>query len=597
MRFFKVVFASAIGYILAIIFLFGIVLVIGTAIASASKPDTSLPANAVLNLKLNYPLKDKVNDNSPFAALAAIDPNTQVPVGLNDILQLLEEAKENDNIKGIILDLTTLQTGYAKLTEVRNKIEAFRESGKFVYAYSEYYYYPTYYLASVADSVFIHPEGQMAFTGMVAEVAFFSNALKKLGLEMQVVRAGKFKGAVEPYTRTDLSEENRQQIQEYINSIYGETLAKIANSRGLTEEQMRADADDLTKQSLDHFIANKYIDMSLYKDELYSLMKRRMGVEDTKKVPLVSEQKYAQQLKAVGSGSDRVAVVYADGQIIGGRGDGTQIAAEDLAKTLKKVRQNDRIKAVVFRINSPGGSALASDIIWREAKLLGEEKPLIVSMGDVAASGGYYIAAPAQTIVAEPTTITGSIGVFGLVPNAQELLNNKLGVNFEYVGTGKHSDAGRIDRNMTVEERAYIEQMIDKIYDTFLARVSEGRKLTKEEVHEVAQGRVWTGAMAKEKGLVDELGGLEDAIELAAESAKLKEYKIREYPKAQDPITEMIKKLSGEISVKQQLKKAVEEMGFASYASYIAQFEEWGKKQTVQALMPYSIQVKHFSLH
>lgn len=597
MRFFKVVFASAIGYILAVVFLFGIVFVIGAAIASASKPDTSLPSNAVLNMKLNYPIKDKVNDNSPFAALAAIDPNTQVPVGLNEILQMLEEAKDNENIKGIILDLTALQVGYAKLSEVRNKIEEFKESGKFVYAYSEYYYYPTYYLASVADSVFIHPEGQMAFTGMVAQVAFFSDALKKMGLEMQVVRAGKFKGAVEPYTRTSLSDENRQQIQAYVNSIYNVTLSKIASNRGVSEDQMREDANNLNKQNIPYFLANNYIDMALHRDEFYSLMKKRMGVKDSKKVPLISEQKYARQLKSVGSGSDRIAVVYADGQIIGGKGDGTQIAAEDLASTLKKVRENDRIKAVVFRINSPGGSALASDIIWREAKLLSEAKPLIVSMGDVAASGGYYIAAPAQKIVAEPTTITGSIGVFGLVPNAQELLNEKLGVRLEYVGTGEHSDVGRIDRKMSEQERLYIERMIDKIYDTFLSRVSEGRKLSKDEVHTIAQGRVWTGVMAKEQGLVDELGGLEDAIEIAANTAELKEYKIREYPKSQDPVTELLKKLSGELSMEHQLKKAVEQSSFAQYAAYIAQFEEWGSKHTVQALMPYSVEVKNFRLH
>ena len=519
-----------------------------------------------------------------------------MPIGLNDILQAIDEAKEDDKVKGIVLDLTAFQSGYAKLTEVRNKLEDFKTSGKFIYAYADYYYFPTYYMASVADSVFVNPEGEMSFTGMVAQITFFSGALEKLGINMQVARAGKFKGAVEAYTRKDLSPANREQIEVYINSLFNETLAKISASRNISVEKLKSDADKLEMRSVQDFIAGGYIDAAVYRDQFYSVMKKRMGVDEESKVPLISEQKYARSLGSVGSGSERIAVVYASGDIVGGKGDGTQIAADDMAATLKKVRLDDKIKAVVFRIDSRGGSSLASDIIWREAKLLAEAKPLIVSMSDVAASGGYYIATPARKIVAEATTITGSIGVFGLIPNAGELLNKKLGLDFEYVGTGKHSDMGRIDRNMTAEERAYIESIIDKIYDTFLGRVAEGRKMSKEEVHKVAQGRVWTGTMAKEVGLVDELGGLNRAIELAAAEAGMDTYKLKEYPKAKDQIMEMVNALQGNISMQAKVQEMLKNTGFESYAKYLSDIERFGTKHTVQAMMPYDITVQNYSL-
>jgi protease IV len=597
MNFFKVVLASAIGYIIAGIILLTLLIVTIIGIASSSSDQEELPSDAVLSLKLNYPMVDRVQDGNPLAALALLNPNEQSPLGLNDILSSIEKAKTDNNIKGIILDLTTFQAGYAKLTEVRNKLEEFKATGKFIYAYADYYYFPTYFMASVADSVFVNPEGEMAFNGMVAQVTFFAGALEKLGVNMQVVRAGKFKGAVEAYTRNNLSPENKEQIEIYINSVFNETLAKISKSRKIDVAKLKADADELKMKSVNDFKSNGYIDAVAYRDQFYSAMKKRMGVKDDHKVPLISEQKYAKSLEDVGSGSDRIAVVYASGDIIGGKGDGTQIAADDLAETLKNVRLDKKVKAVVLRIDSRGGSSLASDIIWREAKLLSAAKPLIVSMSDVAASGGYYIATPARKIVAEPTTITGSIGVFGLIPNAQKLLNDKLGIEFEYVGTGKHSDIGRIDRDMTLEEREYIESIIDKIYDTFLSRVAEGRKMTKEQVHEVAQGRVWTGVMAKEVGLVDELGGIEKAIEIAAKEANLTEYKLKEYPKVQDQLELIVNKMSGNTSFQSKVKEMAKYTGFESYAHYLTEFEKLGTKHSVQAIMPFDISVKNYSLH
>ena len=596
MRFFKVVFASALGYILAIVLFIVSVIFIGIGVASKAKPEVKIPSDGVLNMKLNYPLADKSIDDSPIVVLSALDPNANIPLGLNKILRAIDQAKDDDKIKGIILDLTTFSSGYAKISEIRNKLADFKSSGKFIYAYADYYYFPTYYMASVADSVFVNPEGEMSFTGMVGQVSFFAGALEKMGIEIQAIRAGKFKGAVESFTRKKLSPENRLQMEAYINSVYDEVLSKISDARGISIDKLKTDADQLKMKSVGDFINAGYIDQALYKDQFYSTMKKRMGEDDDKKVPLISEKKYAKSLRAQGSGRDRIAVIYASGDIVGGKGDGTQIAADDMAKTLKSARINDKIKAVVFRIDSRGGSSLASDIIWREAKLLADEKPLIVSMSDVAASGGYYIATPALKILAEPTTITGSIGVFGLLPNAKKLLNDKMGITFEYVGTGKNSDMGRIDRPLTSEQKNYIGSIVDKIYDTFLTRVAAGRKMTKEEVHTVAQGRVWTGKMAKEVGLVDELGGLEDAIALAAKEADLENYRLKEMPKSKDPIIEMVNKIQGNTSLSSQLQQMVKNTGFESYVKQLNDIERWGTKQSVQAIMPYSIEIKNYAL-
>ena len=596
MRFFKVVFASALGYILAIVLFIVIVIFIGIGVALKAKPEVKIPSDGVLNMKLNYPLADKSVDDSPIVLLSALDPNANIPLGLNKILQAIDQAKDDDKIKGIILDLTTFSSGYAKVSEIRNRLEDFKSSGKFVYAYADYYYFPTYYMASVADSVFINPEGEMSFTGMVGQVSFFAGALEKMGIEVQAIRAGKFKGAVESFTRKNLSPENRLQMEAYINSVFGEVLSKIADSREISVQKLKTDADQLQMRSVNDFINAGYIDQALYRDQFYITMKRRMGVDDDKKGPLLSEKKYAKSLKSTGSGRDRIAVVYASGDIVGGKGDGTQIASDEMAKTLKSVRLDDKVKAVVFRIDSRGGSSLASDIIWREAKLLAEEKPLIVSMSDVAASGGYYIATPARKILAEPTTITGSIGVFGLIPNAEKLLNDKMGVTFEYIGTGKNSDMGRIDRPLTSNQKEYIGSIIDKIYDTFLTRVADGREMTKEDVHAVAQGRVWTGKMAKEVGLVDQLGGLEDAIAVAAEEAGLKDYRLKELPKSKDPIVEMVAKFQGNSSLGSQLQRMTQNTGFESYIQQLSDIERWGTKQSVQAIMPYTIEIKNYTL-
>lgn len=593
MNFLKMILASVIGYIIAALVVFGILIAIVVGVAASVTPkQPEIRNESVLNLRLNYELKDRFQDNNPFAALSALDPNVPIPVGLVDILRAIENAKEDDDIKGIVLDLTSLESGYGKLSEIREKLKEFKESGKFVYAYADYYMYKSYYIASVADSVFVNPEGQMLFNGMVAEVSFFANTLEKLGVEMQVVRHGKFKGAVEPFTRTSLSPENKAQISAYINSVYDATLSEIAASRGLTVEQLKADANTLEMRKVEDFVSKHYLDMMAYKDQFYKIMKHRMGLAEDDKVELVSVNKYKRLSSSYKHADNEIAVVYATGDIINGKGDGTQIAADDLAATLKKLREDEDVKAVVLRIDSRGGSALASDIIWREAKLLAETKTLIVSMSDYAASGGYYIASPAHKIVADATTITGSIGVFGLVPNAQKLLNDKLGVNFEYVGTNEYSDMGRVDRPLKAEERAYIEAFIDDIYDEFVSKVSEGRSLTPAQVDSIAQGRVWTGIMAKEVGLVDEIGGLEKAIELAAAQAALEDYKVRDYPKFKDPVEMIVDRMQGKTSMESQLSNTP----VGKYIKTFIDAEQLGTKHSVQMRMPFDISVRNYEL-
>ena len=585
MKFFKVVFASALGYLLGAFLILFITISIIAGLASKATPKPSVSDQSVLHITMNYPVNDRTFDNDPFAVVSSMDPDFDLPVGLNDILKCIDYAKEDESIKGIILDLNAIQCGFAKLSEIRSEIQSFKESGKFVYAYADFYYFTSYYLASVADSIFINPQGEMLFNGLAAEVTFFANTLEKLGIEMQVIRHGKYKGAVESYVRDGLSEENRFQISEYVNSVYNTALGHISESRSKSLEDLKSDANALEMRMNDDFISSGYLDAKIYRDQFYSRMKSKMGLTDEDKVELVSLGKYNKIAKRGGSG-ERIAVVYATGDIISGKGNQMEIASDNMAKTLKSLRENEKIKAVVLRIDSRGGSSLASDIIWREVELLKKEKPVIVSMSDVAASGGYYISAPATKIVASPMTITGSIGVFGLIPNAQKLLNDKMGVNIEYVGTGDYSDIGRIDRPLKPEEKEYITEIVDHIYVDFITKVSKGRGFSTDSVDQLGQGRVWTGLMAKEVGLVDELGGLRYAIELAAEEAGLEDYKVREYPKLKDPFQQFIHQMQGQ----SQLELALEQSGFSVYLQTLLDAQQWGSKHSVQMLMPYDLQ-------
>lgn len=586
MRFFKIVLATIVGQIILSILSIIFFLVIVSYFSAKSKTKVEIASNSVLSLKLDYPILDK-SQTEPDQFLESIfDANASIPVGLNTLLQMINDAADDENIKGITLELSALQAGYGKISEIRKALEDFKKSGKFIYAYAPFYYHQTYYLASVADSIFMHPEGDVLLNGMTAQIGFFSETMKKLGVEMQVIRSGKYKGAVEPYTRNDLSPENKEQIQVYINDIYDETIQKMAKARKLPEASIKEIFSKMSVKNADELLASKLGDVSAYKDEFEEFIKKRAGIKSDELISYVKEQTYPKLAQKINKSKDKIAVLYLEGSIMSGFSSPGVIGSTTTVSDIQKLRNNKKIKAVVLRVNSPGGSALASDEIWRELKLLAAEKELVVSMGDVAASGGYYIASAAKSIVAEPTTITGSIGVFGLIPNVQKLLNDKMGVYLEFVGTGENSDFGRPDKPLKETHRAFFEGMIDRVYDTFLARVSEGRKMSISQVNELAQGRVWTGKRAKEAGLIDQLGGLNDAIKLAAKNAGLKTYKVMEYPKN----TSILERFTTRLKEKNTTNKLMEQFQLNFFFKMAQEVQQNASKNGAQMMMPYQLE-------
>lgn len=575
--------------------LFGIVILVFFAIAASvgsKKKAEKLPKETVLHMKLNYTMDDRTPAD-PFSAFMPFENDYNQPLGLHGIIKALNIAKEDDNVKGIFLDMSYVDFGYAKTAELREALDDFKESGKFIYAYSEAYYNKTYYLSTVADSVFVNPMGAFLFNGMLADVTFYTEALKKLGIEMQVIRRGKFKGAVEPFTENTLSDANRKQISVFVNSIYYNMLDDLSADRDISTDSLHAIANDMRIREAQHAVDYGLADKVMYKDEVIEHMRSRMGLNKDQKYTLMTMGRYytkkaptAKKGKSKKS-KDKIAVIYANGGIVDGKGEQDQsIGGETFAKAVKQARKDKDVKAVVLRVNSGGGSALASDIIWRETKLLREEKPFIVSMGDVAASGGYYIACFADTIVALPTTITGSIGVFGLIPNLEKMYD-KLGLHNEYIGTGDMSEFGRVDRKMPQQDLDVLDYMIGNTYETFKQRVSDGRGISKDSVHAIAQGRVWTGEMAKEIGLVDVEGGLVTALNIAAEKAGLENYELAAYPKRKNHFEEFFK-MFGMSNISEDMIK--EHVG-THYDTY-KEIKELSTGAKVQARMPYILNVK-----
>jgi protease-4 len=586
-QFFKYVLAAITAYV--IIFLLFLLVMIGIAASFNSDDEANIEQNSVLRLTFNYNISDQ-DVEEPFNLFGSISPDVGKATGLNEIIASIEYAKTDPKIKGIFLDLNFIGAGFAKIEEIREAILDFKKSKKFVYAYGDYYYENTYYLASAADKVFLNPEGEVLFNGLSANITFFKNALDKLGVEMQVIRHGKFKGAVEPFILDKLSPENRKQIDEYLHSIMSNLDKNIALSRKMAPERVEEIANKwLARTTVD---ALKYglVDKLSFKDEVLEEIKNKLGLKDkkTKDIHFVTLDKYKKSIaNRKGKGKDKIAIVYADGEIVMGKGDKDQIGSEKFSDLLRKLREDENIKAVVLRINSPGGSAQASDIIWRELELLKAKKTLIVSMAEVAASGGYYIASPADTIVAHPYTLTGSIGVFGLLPNMQKLLNDKLGINYDFVKTGEFSDFGRIDRPLTSEERLVIQNLVENIYDKFLTRVSSGRNIPKNMVDSIGQGRVWTGEQGKKINLVDVLGGMDKAIEIAKWKAKLKECRLVEYPERKSQFDEIIASLTGE----EQTKLALE-AEFGEIYSLHKTIKSMSKTSGIQMRVPFQMGIE-----
>lgn len=583
--FFKYVLATITGiFILGFLFI-GIMI---ATIANLSKTEkVKVGENTILKVELNYPISDgPINETT--AIFSSLNPDGSKAMALFDILDQIDRASEDPNIKGIYLDMTFVGAGFARTSEIRTALEHFKESGKFIYAYGQAFYPQSYYLASVADSVFLHPEGSFLYNGLLADVVFLKEMFAKLGIEMQVIKHGKFKGATEIFERSSLSDENRFQIQQYINSINETITSQIADSRALNADSLMRIADDMLARTPETAMELGMIDQLMYRDQVNDLLRKASGIDESDKLKFMSLSRYkSTDDRNKGGSKDRIAVLYAEGDIVDGKGDAENVGGETFAQALEKIRKDEKIKAVVLRINSPGGSALASDVIYREVYLTRQVKPVIVSMGDVAASGGYYIAALADTIVALPSTITGSIGVFGVIPNTQKLLNEKLGIHAEYVGTGSHSDFGRLDRPLNEFEKTYFVEMIDSIYAQFVGIVGKGRNMHRSRVDSLAQGRVYTGLMAKDLGLTDVNGDLLDAIDIAAWKAGIEDYRLSSYPKRKSPIEEIINQL-GQTSSKNQLKKAL-----GVYYPLVQQIEVTKNIQGAQMRMPYLLHFNH----
>jgi len=585
--FFKYVLATIVGIIVAFFLIIFISLgIIGGLVHSIGSDEPVIVAdNSILTISIPYTIDERTNkgilNSISFWELG------NGRIGLNDILTRIKVAETDDKIKGIYLDLSSITGSFATLEEIRNALIHFKTSKKFIVAYSEYYSQSSYYLASTADKIYLYPEGLLEFTGLSSQSIFFKGALDKLGIEAQVIKVGTYKSAVEPYILDKMSAANREQVTSFLGSIYSHYLDEISLSRKIPTDSLFNIADKLKIQDAKDAVTYGLVDATKYKDEILAELRSRLKVEKDTKINSISIEDYNVQDKSIPKNSnDRIAIVYAVGEIVPGEGNDQQIGSEKISRAIRTVREDEKVKAVVLRVNSPGGSALASDVIWREVVLTKAVKPIIVSMGDLAASGGYYISAAADSIFAQPNTITGSIGVFGIIPNFQRFFNDKLGITFDVVKTAEFADLGAFDRPLTAQEQSIIQRSVNKIYYTFTQNVADGRKKERSYIDSIGQGRVWTGSQAIELGLVDRIGGIEDAIKSAAKKANIQEYSLVSYPSQRDPLKALFNRSGRQIS----LWFTKQEMGLA-FPVY-QQVRETMQQSGIQARIPYTIDIK-----
>ena len=578
-QFLKFTLAAAAGLMLGV---FSIIIIFSILAASGDSKEVQLDKPYVLRLELNGEIQDRVEE-MPFDLSEITGQDVNI-LGLNDILANIKKAKTDENIKGIYIEIGMISAGFATREEIRNALLDFKESGKFITTYSEIYTQGSYYLASVADYICMYPEGGMELRGLNSTIPFFTNALKKMGIEPQVIRHGKFKSAVEPFMLTEMSDENREQIETYMGSIWEHFLKNVALDRELTIDRLNEMAENLEIQTTEDAVRLGLVDSLFYRDQFQNHLANLMEQENYDDINFVSLKKYNKVKNENARDKfkkEKVAVIYAQGEIQSGEGSETVIGSERISKAIRKARKDEKVKAIVLRVNSPGGSALASDVIWREMKLANEEKPVVVSMGDVAASGGYYIACASDKIYASPNTITGSIGVFGIMPNIEELMTDKIGITFDNVKTNKFADLGSVNRPLTQEEYDIIQKGVVDVYNTFTSKVAEGRDMSQENVDDIGQGRVWSGTNAMDINLIDEYGGLEAAVAGAAELAELEDYRIYELPEQKDPFQELLEQLEGDMQtslIKYQL---------GDQYKYYKTIQDIKHLKGVQARMPY----------
>jgi protease-4 len=584
-QFFKFVFATMLGFILSAVVILIILIAGVTAVISRSSNKVEVKDNTILHVNLNLPITER-SSSSPLDNLDIGPFKGEKMLGLNEILRSIKAAKTDDHIKGIYLDVSYMMTGFATIEEIRDALLDFKKSGKFIIAYSEIYTQGAYYLASVADKIYLNPQGILELKGFSSEITFYKGALDKLNIEAQIIKVGTYKSAVEPYILDKMSDANRLQTTALLGSLYQHFTAKIAESRKIPQDSIIAIADGLKSRAPEDAVKYKLIDALKYKDEVLAELKSKTGIDKKDNLKTVTISEYVKSLDKTNTADDRIAVIYANGDINGGEGDENSIGSEGISRALRKARLDDHVKAIVFRVNSPGGSSLASDVIWREVVLTKKVKPIIVSMGDYAASGGYYISCAADSIFAEPNTITGSIGVFAIIPNMKGFFNDKLGVTFDNVKTGKFADLGDITRPLTPAEKLILQTEVNRTYADFTKRVAEGRHLSQSYVDSIGQGRVWTGEQAIKLKLVDRLGHIDDAIAAAARKANLKEYKIVNYPEIKSGFMGLLDNSEDKI----QTYMVKKELG-VSYP-YYQQLKEITNMKGLQARMPYEIKVQ-----
>jgi protease-4 len=573
--------------VLSILILFAIIG--GLAKSAESGKTENVQENSVLHLKLDYPLPDRSSDD-PFANFDPVNFSMESKAGLNDLLLCLKAAQKDDKIKGLFLDLSVVQMGMASAEELRKGLLEFKKSGKFMYTYSENLDQRGYYLASAGDKIYLDPMGGVEFKGISAGFMSFKSAMDKIGLKAVILRpdSNKFKSAVEPFFLEKMSPENRAQTGLFIHSAWNEMLNAISESRKIDTKKLHEIADNLTAFDTDGALTSGLIDKIAFRSEFNTDLKKAAGLDSSKKLHLVTPETYSSiarnQLK--NKDKDKIAVLYALGPIEGGKGDENTIGSEGMSDALQKIRKDESIKALVLRINSPGGSAQASEIIWHELELTKKKMPVIVSMGDYAASGGYYIACNADSIIADANTLTGSIGVFGLLINTREMFDDKIGLKSDTVNTNRNADFYNSNRDLTETESAVLTKSVNKTYRTFLQRVADGRGMTTQQVDAIAQGRIWSGRKAKELGLVDEIGDMQMAIEIAAKKAGLSEYQTAEYPEREKSLEKFFGKKTEEIVEKAGLSFLTD------HYKFMIQLKKMNMKNGVQARLPYSIEIR-----
>ncbi|EGF58482.1 signal peptide peptidase SppA [Bacteroides fluxus] len=586
--FLKFTLATITGLIVTGVIVFFISILVFFSMVSSSESETQIRKNSIMMLDLNGALAERSQEN-PFEFLLDDEYSTY---GLDDILSSIKKAKENEEIKGIYIQATSLATGFASLEEIRSALKDFKESGKFIVAYGDTYSQGLYYLSSVADKVLLNPQGMIEWRGLAAAPMFFKDLLAKIGVEMQVFKVGTYKSAVEPFVSTEMSPANREQVNVYLASIWGQLTSDVAESRKVSVDSLNAIADRMIMfHPAEESVKCGLADTLIYKNDVRNYLKAMAGIDEDDRMPvlglkdMVNVKKNAPKDKS----GNVIAVYYAYGEIDGGTSSSTGeegINSVKVIKDLRKLKEDENVKAVVLRVNSPGGSAYGSEQIWYAVSELKKEKPVIVSMGDYAASGGYYISCNADTIVAEPTTLTGSIGIFGMFPNAKGL-TDKIGLNFDVVKTNQYADFGMLTRPMNDGEKGLMQMYVNQGYDLFLTRCSDGRGIGKEELDKIAQGRVWTGSTAKELGLVDELGGLDKAVEIAIAKSGVDAYTVMSYPKKESFLESLMNTNPGKYVKARMLNGKVGEM----YRQFSI-LENFDKCDRIQARVPFELNIQ-----